>query len=1684
MTDSSRFGNSPRLLRGRLSKRRPSGISRRKKRQLTLESLEDRRMMAGYTDTVYIGGVPYEAVSYSSADAAGAEAILLQEYNRYLEQVAGASSTKSYVRGTPTDPLLEDQWHLINIGQEVGQPDFQDIFGVAGEDINVQPVWEMGYKGTGVQVAVIDSGVEWIHEDLAGNIDPNLQLDALDQDGDASPEIVPFPEGFPELNDLFNVNAHGTAVAGIIGAVGNNGLGGTGIAYDSQIVPIRLIDGPRPIAGTVDAFRFQTDVIDITNNSWGPSDLIRSYEGPTAPEVLALRDSVIFGRDGLGVIHTWAAGNGANTTLDFAGYDGWVNSRYTIGVTSVDHDGQYNNVDGTVTGLAEISPSVLVAAPDGSQPLLSLGGDVDVGSGIVTTDVSGDDIGFNIAPDPDTGQEFDRDFLEDTNYTSLFGDTSASAPMVAGVIALMLEANPNLSWRDVQEILVRAARQNAEFATMADGDDLTTGEEYQSSWITNQVPVFHDPDVFDPLISNVTQVVYPTLDPRLTLGENAIHYAPTPQVLTNGAGYTVSQGRGTNNEATGFAHGVVDAELSVLLAEQWHLKEQDLPNELSFTTAVGLDRANSLPAAAIVNDGDLNAAELIVPGGYSGDPGFIAYWNEYFVDDPDFSQNFPGRGAPLEFSVPESNNMTVETVEVILTLPVGDVAEFLDHTRVLLISPDGTHSELNHYFVDPTLAAGVSFHQTEDAVNPNLSPNGSNAVENKVENFDNPGSVFTGLSTLSFSTNRSWGERSDDSIMFDPTTNEPIIDPIGGNLFNAVDNPSIGDLLSQGWQIHLENYGNTNLTIASFEIVWHGSPIGANTERVHGLVGIDDNRDDLFNYSRVLPQPVDEIDGDPTTLRLGEFYNLVDPDHESMASNVTVFAYRDVDSDGILNEEVDILVDQFVTGADGNYYFDLVPADYILTLDPGTLGGLQAIDDPVTDFLPDYLSTWVITEDYFTVWDYDSNLDVPLNPVTDAPAPFFDGNGDVITYGMQHINFLLQPTEDPPTEVEFRGTVFADLAGDGVFNDEDVELPDQLVFGDVNRNGSLDSGEVFTTTDENGEYTLLVPAEIASVINVGVRPPAGWNTANPAAGFHALFVEPGDVEEDQDFFLQPPAGTTPGNGSSLAGIVLGHVFFDPNEDGIKQSGESGVQNITVYLDENGNLVRDNDEPFAVTNENGGYAITGLEDDNYLVRLDLDGSSALFQTFPFSGAPQTAAVISGGTVNGERFGIAGGFTMDFGDLPDLYDDVVLNPNDLEGPARHNVGGYYLGSLIDAEASTLQVNGSALGDDMDNLNDEDGVVLVGDTLDPGTTETFVVTASLFGAVLQVWMDFDGNGDFDGPGDNPVTDLILSKGENFVTIDIPSITTPGTTVYARFRYGGAGLGLTGAAPYGEVEDYGFDVTPAPEPDIEPLVIDSDFDGDGMVTGFDFLAWQLGFGASSGAANGDGDANGDEAVDHLDLVYWEVGYGEPVETIEEESAQAAEQEQLPPPLSEEPLATLLASEVEQSGSGANDEHSLTRSSTSVSPVTAVDSDPVLSPVDLDEEPNQSIAPIVLTTVNETPIEEPLVELASASQFDTGLLAFDSEVERLFRGFYRFDRDKDLLSATSRFENRLQDTFSDLGEVLESSWRRQGEAVDDFFGKLDRELPWTPERSDGDDHDSQSALAEVLEDEFHWRFA
>ncbi|MDH3998602.1 MAG: S8 family serine peptidase, partial [Desulfuromonadales bacterium] len=305
----------------------------------------------------------------------------------------------------PNDPLFSQQWYLENFGQ---------CGAGAGEDISASAAWELSL-GEDITLAIVDSGIDLQHPDLVGNLLFGGHRDFI-PDGSA-------------------IGPHGTAVAGLAAAKGFNNRGLIGVAPETSMLSFRIISGEELFADEADeaaALNSWRVDVDIYNNSWGPpDDDLASFEGPSMLVRDAIESGVRQGRGGLGSIYLWAAGNGGPTQSSTL--DGYANLRHAISVTAT-------TCTGRAASYAELGSNILVNAPAG-----------DGAFGLVTTDEVGS-FGYN------AGLGFGD--LSDPDYTDTFIGTSAATPVVSGVVALMLEANPQLNWREVQQILALSAEQN------------------------------------------------------------------------------------------------------------------------------------------------------------------------------------------------------------------------------------------------------------------------------------------------------------------------------------------------------------------------------------------------------------------------------------------------------------------------------------------------------------------------------------------------------------------------------------------------------------------------------------------------------------------------------------------------------------------------------------------------------------------------------------------------------------------------------------------------------------------------------------------------------------------------------------------------------------------------------------------------------------------------------------------------------------------------------------------------------------------------------------------------------------------------------------------------------------------------------------------------------------------------
>ncbi len=341
-----------------------------------------------------------------------------------VESLASVQVSATPVAVTPSvDPLYVDQWHLKNTGQAGG---------VAGQDLNVEPAWVTN-KGAGVRVAVVDDGLEIAHEDLATNVAANDQN-------------YNYVTGSNDPTNLASdtTSGHGTAVAGIIAARDSNGLGVSGVAPRATLVGYNLLQSSIS-SNEADAMTRNAASVSVSSNSWGAADGTGALEASSSLWKTAITAGLTSGRGGKGTVYMWAAGNGGTVNpsycpygCDNSNYDGRANYRGVMAVAAV-------NDQGTKSSYSELGANLWISAP---------GGEFCSTHTITTTDRTGN-VGEN-PPNPATGY---ADYVN-TNYTRCMNGTSSATPGAAGVVALMLAANPTLSWRDVRLILAQSARKN------------------------------------------------------------------------------------------------------------------------------------------------------------------------------------------------------------------------------------------------------------------------------------------------------------------------------------------------------------------------------------------------------------------------------------------------------------------------------------------------------------------------------------------------------------------------------------------------------------------------------------------------------------------------------------------------------------------------------------------------------------------------------------------------------------------------------------------------------------------------------------------------------------------------------------------------------------------------------------------------------------------------------------------------------------------------------------------------------------------------------------------------------------------------------------------------------------------------------------------------------------------------
>ena len=327
---------------------------------------------------------------------------------------------------TPDDPRFVEQYALHNTGQTGG---------ITGADISALRAWDVFTGDSTLKIGMIDSGIDYTHPDLAPNVWTNpgeIPGNGIDDDGDGYVDDV---HGYDFANndgDPMDDNGHGTHTAGIVAAVGNNGVGVCGVAWRAQLVAIKFLDasGSGTIADAISGLQYAVTVgCRLTSNSWGGG-------GPSQ----ALLDAINAAGEA-GLLFVAAAGNSHVNMDQVPNYPASYNSPYIISVAAT------NSRDSLAAFSNYGANSVDLAAP---------------GVNILST-------------------------IPGERYALLSG-TSMACPMVTGVLALALGENPGLGPLAAKAMLlagvdhptsltglVRTGRLNA-FGVIATPDSIPPGQ--------------------------------------------------------------------------------------------------------------------------------------------------------------------------------------------------------------------------------------------------------------------------------------------------------------------------------------------------------------------------------------------------------------------------------------------------------------------------------------------------------------------------------------------------------------------------------------------------------------------------------------------------------------------------------------------------------------------------------------------------------------------------------------------------------------------------------------------------------------------------------------------------------------------------------------------------------------------------------------------------------------------------------------------------------------------------------------------------------------------------------------------------------------------------------------------------------------------------------------------------------
>ncbi len=312
----------------------------------------------------------------------------------------------------PNDPMFADEtlWPLRNTGQRQGRQ---------GADIDAVRGWTIRREAPGVVVAVIDTGTRYTHRDLAANmwVNPRESRNGRDDSGSGYIDDI---HGVNVINgeSPWDLDGHGTHVAGTIGAVGNNGEGITGVAWNVQLMAIKFLDPFGTLEGAILSIDYATENgAHVLNNSWGGG-------GFSA----ALSDAILRARQA-GLVFVASAGNASADNDAVRRYPSGFGLDNIVTVAST-------NIHGELSNFSNFGRNrVHIMAPGGT-------GRFDV---------------------PESHQIWSAWHTSDTAYNGISG-TSMAAPHVSGVFALVKAQFPQDDHQQLINRVLSGANMNPDLA--------------------------------------------------------------------------------------------------------------------------------------------------------------------------------------------------------------------------------------------------------------------------------------------------------------------------------------------------------------------------------------------------------------------------------------------------------------------------------------------------------------------------------------------------------------------------------------------------------------------------------------------------------------------------------------------------------------------------------------------------------------------------------------------------------------------------------------------------------------------------------------------------------------------------------------------------------------------------------------------------------------------------------------------------------------------------------------------------------------------------------------------------------------------------------------------------------------------------------------------------------------------